>query len=361
MAVFKGNEWAPCQMVYTLSNKTRRMDSAKSKTYAVSRSIHYGLFLVFEGIRFYVKKQPRNRLTLVFLNADLNVRRFIEGMSFSLSPQQQSLVPTEREVLQLFLGYLRHPRMRPFLRKMAKSGSQGYLRPFTLDDEQSIGVDFPSNPVIRIVASRYRSYLGEPFHGVVIPYMVRAVDVNGTGRLKLATNYLVSIRAVAEGRRILPNAGSVLFLDDRPYDRLEDRRITEWDSSCCLIALRDGTVVKIPESNLVLPSVTIRGIVRILEEFNVPVQERDFTYGELLERVRKKEIVTICSVGTAGILNRCSTLLLIDNQKNRLALMESDTSHPLFKKLEEAREYYWDIYKGTVKTPEGLNRVEYGL
>jgi branched-subunit amino acid aminotransferase/4-amino-4-deoxychorismate lyase len=58
--------------------------------------------------------------------------------------------------------------MRTFLGKMEKFGSQGYLRPFALDDEQSIGVDFPNNPVIRIVASRYRSYLGEPFHGVVM-------------------------------------------------------------------------------------------------------------------------------------------------------------------------------------------------
>jgi len=360
MAIFEGNEWAPYQMIYTLRTKTRRMHSAKSRTFAVSRSIHYGLFLVFEGIRFYVKKD-RTKTKLVFVNADLNVKRFREGMSFNLSQEQQHLVPSQEQVFELFLDFLRHPRMRPFLRKMSKAGSQGYLRPFTLDDEQSIGVTFPNNPVIRVVASRYKSYLGEPFHGVVIPHMVRAVGINGTGRLKLGTNYLLSVRAVAEAKKILPGAESALFLDDKPDAPLRDRKVTEWDSSCCLIALKNGTVIKIPESSLVLPSVTIKGIVRILEELDVPVEERDVTYGELTDLVTDHQVVTLCSVGTAGILNRCSSLLLVDNDKNRLGLMESDRSHQLFEKLAEAKQYYWETYKGTVKTPKGLNRVEYEM
>ena len=361
MAVFEDNKWAPCQLAYALRTRRQKIDSANAKTFAISRSIHYGVFLVFDGIRFYVKKQAKNKVTLVFLNADKNITRFIEGMRFTLSPEQQSLVPSEEEILQLFIKYLGHPRMRPFLRKMAKDSSQGYIRPFTLDDEQSIGVTFPNNPTVRVVASRYKSYLGEPFDGVVIPYLVRAVGVNGTGRLKLGNNYLLSIRAVGEARNILPSAKAALFLDDKPNDRLEDRVITEWDSSSCLIALTNGKVIRIPDNDLALPSVTLKGIVRILEEFKVPLDERNMTYGELIDLVKRKEIVTICSVGTAGILSRCSNLLLIDSQKNKLALMKSDTSNPLYEKLVEVKKYYWEIYKGTVKTPAGLNRTEYEI
>lgn len=359
MAVFEDNKFAPCQIAYTLRTKKHRIDPANAKTYAISRSIHYAQFLVFDGIRFYVKTQARNKVAVIFLNVDKNIERFKEGMSFTLSPEQQNLVPSEQKILQLILKYLAHPRMRPFLKKMAKEGLQGYIRPFTLDDEQSIGVTFPNNPTIRIVASRYKSYLGEPFDGVVIPYIVRAMGINGTGRLKLGTNYLLSVRAIAEAKKILPGAGAALFLDDKPYDKLEDRIITEWDSSCCLIALTNGTVIRIPESDLLLPSVTLKGVVRILEEFNVPIEERNMTYGELIDLVKKKEITTICSVGTAGILNRCRRLLLIDNQKNKLSLLESDPSNALYKKLADVKNYYWEIYKGTVKTPAGLNRTEY--
>jgi branched-chain amino acid aminotransferase len=360
MATFDGIEWAPRQLIYTLTEKTLRMDVTKSKTFAVSRSIHYGLFLAFEGIRFYVRKDQR-KLVLVFLNVQHNIDRFIEGIGFNLSPDQQGLVPTREEIFELFAKYLSNVRMLPFLRKMAKYGSQGYIRAFTLDDEHSIGVNFPHNPVIRVLASRYRAYLGEPFKGVVIPYLVRAVGANGTGRLKLGNSYAISVKALGEAKRILPDAGSALFLDDRPYDRLEKRKVTEWDSSCCLFALRDGSVIKIPESSLLLPSVTINGIVSILREFGVPVQERDVTYGQLIDLTRSNRLITVCSIGTAGILNRCSNLLLIDNQKRTLATMKWETSHPLFQKLTQAKQYYWDIYRGTVSVPNGLSKLEYEI
>lgn len=358
MATFDGIEWAPYQISYALNKRTVKMEPASAKTYSISRSIHYALFLVFEGIRFYVRKEGSN-LTLIFLNPEFNANRFREGISFSLSPEQQELVPSQEEILELFFRYLRYPKMRPFLRMMARDGSQGYLRPYTFDDAQSIGVAFPNNPVIRVAASRYKSYLGEPFHGVVIPYIVRAVGVNGTGRLKLGNNYPLSIRAVAEAKKIMPSASAALFLDDRPYDRLEDRKVTEWDSSCCMLALKSGSVIKIPDSNLSLPSVTIKGLTRILQDFNVVVEERDITYGELIDLVNKREVVTACSVGTAGILNRCSSLVLIDSNRNRLGVLEADTSHALFRRLADVKKYYWEIYRGNVKVPAGLNRVEY--
>jgi branched-chain amino acid aminotransferase len=149
---------------------------------------------------------------------------------------------------------------------MGESGGQGYLRPFTVDESQSIGVTFPENPSIRMVTCTYDRYMGEPFSGVVVPNLVRAVGANGTGNLKLGVNYLLSVKAVDEARSILPEASSALFLDDRLDLPLRDRRVTEWDSSCCLIALTSGTVVKIPESPLILPSVTIQGICAILRE-----------------------------------------------------------------------------------------------
>jgi len=244
--------------------------------------------------------------------------------------------------------------MLDFFEEMAQLKAQGYLRPFTVDEEQSIGVTFPGNPSIRAVASRYDRYLGEPFSGVVVPHIIRACSVNGTGCLKLGSNYIMSVKAIDEARKILPEAGSALFLDDRPHDPIESRKITEWDSSCCLFALRDGTVIKIPESNLILPSVTIQGICAILKQMGVAVVERDMTYGELLERSQKKEVIAICSIGTAGIVNRAQRLLLVNNDRKIIAEQQADSSHELYKKLGEARTYYWNIYQEKVAAPDGL-------
>jgi len=356
MAGFEGTRWAGKQMLFLLNTKSYELHEADAKVYAVSKSIHYGLFLAFEGIRFFCKKNAKGRPALIFLNLKKNLQRFRRGISFNLSTGQQNLVPGLDELTHLFLRYFREPEMMPFLNKMSDSGAQGYLRPFTVDENQSIGVTFPENPSIRAIAVMYDRYLGEPFSGVVIPNMVRASGVNGTGSLKLGINYLMSIKAVDAAKALLPGAASALFLDDRPYDPLETRKITEWDSSCCMLALRSGTIIKIPESPLILPSVTIGGISTILKKMKVPVEERDVTYGELIDWTRTHELTTICSVGTAGIMNRAQKLLLTDGQGNTIDTHIADESHSLYRKLREARTYYWDIYREKVPAPEGMER-----
>ena len=353
MAGFEGIQWAGKQMRFRLTDRSFDLLGADDKVFAVSRSIHYGLFLAFEGIRFFCRR-GEDGLSLNFLNLDKNLERFQRSMAFNLSSKQQDLVPTPEDLESFFLRFLRAPELRPFLEEMADLGAQGYLRPFTVDEDRSIGVTFPAAPAIRAVVCRYDQYLGEPFSGVVVPCLVRAVGLNGTGCLKLGINYLMSVKAVDAARQILPEAGAALFLDDRPYDPLESRKITEWDSSCCLFALRDGTVVKIPESPLILPSVTIGGIAAILEHMGVSVEERDMTYGELIERTKREEVITVCSIGTAGILNRAHRLLLTDESGAVLADHRADESHELYGILREARDYYWDIYRGKVPVPEKL-------
>jgi branched-subunit amino acid aminotransferase/4-amino-4-deoxychorismate lyase len=362
MAKFEGVKWAPRQMRYGLAEKQFEIVEAEARVFGVSRSIHYGLFLAFEGIRFFCKKHPGGEIEVIFLNWHRNLDRFRQGIAFNLSSEQQELVPSIDELENVFIHlYFRDPSMRSFLKEMAELGAQGYLRPFTFDEDQSIGVTFPAQPAVRAMVCRYDRYLGEPFCGVVVPHIVRAVGINKTGCLKLGVNYLMSVKAVDEARKLCPEAASALFLDDRPQARIEDRQVTEWDSSCCLFGLSDGRVIKIPENPLILPSVTILGIAAILREMGVPVEERHLTYGELLERVRKNELVVACSVGTAGILNRCARLILVDGEGGIAATHSPDVKHGLYSRLGEAREYYWQIYKEDVKIPAGLSLSKYIL
>ncbi len=359
MAGFEGIQWAAKQLRYTLKDKSLDILESDARVPAVSRSIHYGLFLAFEGIRFFCKRSGPGKLEVIFLSLDKNLERFQRGIAFNLSHAQQGLVPEIDELQGIFLRFFQDPDMRAFLGEMADLNAQGYLRPFTFDEDQSIGVTFPGDPAIRAVACRYDSYLGEPFSGVVIPDMVRAVGVNGTGCLKLGINYLMSVKAVDKARQILPDAGSAMFLDDHPSAPLETRKVTEWDSSCCLFALDDGTVVKIPESPLILPSVTILGICAVLEQMGITVEERDMTYGELIQRSEKDQIVAICSVGTAGIMSRAQKLVLVDGGYKVIGTQQADESHPLFTKLGESRVYLWEIYQEKVPVPKGLNLFKF--
>jgi len=360
MATFEGVKFGPKQMRYLLNGKDFALFDADDKVHAVSRSIHYGQFLVFEGIKFFCKKNEKGNLEIIFLNWNRNLERLNKSLSFSLSRSQQALVPAAEELEAIFIHrFLEDPAMRNFLDEMAGLSAQGYLRPFTFAEEQSVGVTFPTNPSLRAIAFRYERYLGEPFSGVVVPNMVRAVTVNQTGCHKLGTNYVISMKAVDAAKDILPEASAALFLDDRPDKPLEERKITEWDTSCCLFALRNGTVVKIPESPLILPSVTIQGMVIILKEMGISVEERDMTYGELIDRVRDDELVAVCSVGTAGILSRCEKLVLVDNEGHVLATQEADKKDALYLQLGKARATYWDIYQEKTKIPAGIRLFKY--
>jgi len=362
MAGFEGVKWASKQMRYLLDEKQFEILEEDAKVYAVSRSIHYGQFLAFEGIRFFCKKNKKGCLEVVFLNLNDNLKRFQRGISFNLGKKQQKIVPKIEELENIFIHqYFKQPGMKKFLEEMAEKKAQGYLRPFTVDEEQSIGVTFPGKPSIRAVTCRYDRYLGEPFHGVVVPNLVRAVGVNQTGCLKLGINYLISVKAIDAAKEIDPKAASALFLDDKSEQNLEKRLITEWDSSCCLFAMDDNTVIKIPENELILPSVTIKGMVSVLKKMGVEIEERHISYQELINKVSSKDLVTICSVGTAGILNRCSQLTLVDNKGQTLAVHKPDKQHKLYQTLGEARLYYWNIYKGKADIPEGIRVNKYIL
>jgi branched-chain amino acid aminotransferase len=362
MAKFEGIQWASKQMRYGLPDKEYELLDIGAQVYAISRSVHYALFLAFEGIRFFCRKNTEGRLEITMLNWHKNLERFQRAIAFNIGREQEHLVPTTDELENLFIHrFFKEPEMRGFFEEMAALGAQGYLRPFTVAEEQSIGVTFPNRPAIRAGVNRYDRYMGEPFSGVVIPHMIRAVGANKMGCLKLGVNYLMSVKACEEAKRIAPDAAAALFLDDRLDLPLEKRHITEWDSSCCLFALRDGTVVKIPESDLILPSVTIQGIAAILREMGVNVEERHLTYGELSDRVKAGEIVAVCSVGTAGILNRCQKLVLVDAGAKIVSVHTPDEKHPLYGKLAAAREYYWNIYKGKEKPVAGMTIYKYAL
>ena len=356
MAKFEGVSWAPHQLQYFLEDAQLNMLGFDAKSYSISRSIHYGIFLVFEGIRFYCSKID-GALNLRFLNLESNLTRFHRGMAYCLSPEHQSSLPSTDTLRHILINeFLGSEKLRPFLEEMAAIGAQGYLRPYTIDEDLSIGVTFPSKPAIRVAACRYERYLGEPFDGVVIQNLVRAVSVNKTGSLKLGTNYLISVKAVELAQQLVPTAHAALFLDDRPDKPIEERYVTEWDSSCALFVLNNGTIVKIPEGPLILPSVTIQGMISLASREGFRVEERPVQYKELIKWVQEESLVAICSIGTAGILNRCTRLFLPVGDE--MIIHQAQQEHEGYLKLAELKRRYWDLFRNIERPHPNLKTTD---
>ena len=100
---------------------------------------------------------------------------------------------------------------------------------------------------------------------------------------------------------------------------------------------------------------------KILTHLGAKVEERHLKYGELVRRVKAGELVAACSVGTAGILNRCAKLILVDNERKTIATHVPDEKHALYAMLAAAKAYYWNIYRGTVPPLEGMKLFKYSL
>ena len=90
MAGFEGVKWAANQMRYILGEKEFSLLDPDSRVSAVSRSIHYGLCLTFEGIRFFCKRSESGNLEAVFFKKPILVNRYsiyqqdIEPMGFDV-------------------------------------------------------------------------------------------------------------------------------------------------------------------------------------------------------------------------------------------------------------------------------------
>ena len=102
-------------------------------------------------------------------------------------------------------------------------------------------------------------------------------------------------------------------------------------------------------------------MVAILRDMGVKVEERHVTYGELVQRVRAKELVVAASIGTAGHHEPLPEAPLRRREERRHGHALADTGHPLYAKLAEAKAYYWNIYKEKVKLPAGMNLFKYAL
>jgi hypothetical protein len=124
MAKFEGIQWASKQMRYMLPEKRYDLLDIDSQIFAVSRSVHYALFLTFEGIRFFCKKNPQAGLEVIFLNWHKNLERFQRGIAFNFGSDQQNWVPSVEELEQILIHrFFKEPALRSFFEEMAVLGA----------------------------------------------------------------------------------------------------------------------------------------------------------------------------------------------------------------------------------------------
>jgi branched-chain amino acid aminotransferase len=187
-----------------------------------------------------------------------------------------------------------------------KRGEALYIRPFMFGKEPVLGVRPSKDYKFIIILSPVGAYYPEGFKPVKILAQddyVRTIR-KGLGEAKTAANYAASLLAAEEAKKM--GYTQVLWLDG-----VEQKYIEEVGTMNIFIHFRDEIVTpKLTGS--ILPGVTRRSVIQLLQEWGYNVNERLVSIQEVIEAYDSGNLVGIFGTGTAAIISSLSLLTYKD-------------------------------------------------
>lgn len=178
-----------------------------------------------------------------------------------------------------------------------ENGTSLYIRPFVIATDASLGVHASHSYLFCVICCPVGAYYKEGINPVRI-YVenedVRAVR-GGTGYTKCGGNYAASIRAGerAEGQ----GYAQVLWLDG------VERKYIEEVGSMNVMFKVEGKVVTPALTGSVLPGITRRSCLELLQSWGVPVEERLMTAQELFDAAKDGKLEEAWGTGTAAVVS----------------------------------------------------------
>lgn len=240
----------------------------------VNYTTQYGLGC-FEGL----KALPQKNGGLAIFRPDRNAARFkrsMEGIFMPGFPEDKFVascveVVRRNQKLGFFPAYDASWEKDDY----ASAGSV-YLRPFAYS-EGGIGVNASVHPYVVTVANPVSAYFAGGNSKAVTTDRIRATP-RGTGNLKVASNYVMSMIAKKEAN----SAGfmEVVFLDAK------EARFVQEGSSCNFFALLKSGELATPDlADTILPGITRASIIELARDLGVSkVSERPLSIEEVMDQ-----------------------------------------------------------------------------
>lgn len=166
---------------------------------------------------------------------------------------------------------------------------------------------------------------------------VRAVR-GGTGYAKCGGNYAAATRAGDRAEKL--GFSQVLWLDG------VERKYVEEVGSMNVMFKIEGRVVTPQLTGSVLPGITRRSCIQLLQDWGVPVEERLVSVEELLSAARDGRLEEAFGCGTAAVVSPIGELVFGQEQ----AVIHQRQIGPLTQRLYDALT---GIQYGTAPDPHG--------
>ena len=267
---------------------------ANLSLHPASTVLHYGSE-IFEGLKAYRRKDGKVQL----FRPMENIRRLNNSAERLCLPQ----IP-EADALEALTTFVKvEEDWTP-----SAAGTSLYLRPFLFGNDESLGVHTVHHALFAIIASPVGSYYPEGINPVRI--MIEDQDVRavrgGTGYAKCGGNYAASNRA---GERAAQKGYSqVLWLDG------VERKYIEEVGAMNVMFLIGDEVVTPKLTGSILPGITRKSCIEILQKEGYKVSERLLSVEELSESMKKGTLKEAWGCGTAAVVSPIGELLYKDHK-----------------------------------------------
>lgn len=280
---------------------------------------------VFEGLKAYKAKDGR---ILVF-RPELNARRLADSCTRMKMPavSEEKFIEGVKAVVSANKDLIPE----------CEDGSSLYLRPFVIGTNPVLGLKPASEFEFRI----YVSPVGGYFTGKAKSLNLRISNLDraaahGTGHIKAALNYAMSLYSIAEAHE--------LGYDENLYLDSATRTYVEEAGGANVLFITKDNVLVTPKSDTILPSITRRSLLILAKEYlGLEVEERRININEI------KDFKECALCGTASVL---SPVGAIDNNGDVATFLGTGEGSIVMK----LRELLLSIQHGETKGPDGWVR-----
>ncbi len=258
-----------------------------------STVLHYGAE-IFEGMKAYRAADG----TIRMFRPMENIKRLNNSAERLCLPQldEEGALDILNTLVELEKDWVPH-----------SEGTSLYLRPFLFGNDPHLGVHAVKEATFVVICSPVGAYYAEGINPVKIA--IEAQDVRavrgGTGYAKCGGNYAASLRA---GQRAEEQGYTqVLWLDG-----VERKYIEEVGAMNVMFKIA-GKIVTPALSGSILPGITRKSCIELLQDWGYTVEERQISVDELFEAAANGTLEEAWGTGTAAVVSPIGQLFYQGN------------------------------------------------
>jgi branched-chain amino acid aminotransferase len=249
---------------------------------------HYG-GEVFEGLKAYRTADG----TVQLFRPDENAKRFVNSADRMGMPHVEvdDFVEAVKALVKVDERWVPH-----------KKGNTLYIRPFLIAVDPNLTLHGIHEELFLIILSPSGSYFADGLIAVKGAFEtedVRAVR-GGTGFTKCGGNYGAANRAIM--RSEAAGFPALIWLDG-----VERKYIEEVGGMNVMFKI-DGKVYTPVLNGSILPGITRKSMIQVMQDWGVEVIEKRISVDELIEAAKEGKIEEVWGVGTAAVISPISSL-----------------------------------------------------